>query len=429
MPGTTLVQGATGTQQRSWTANRKVDLGRQIVTHSFLVMPDCPYEGLLGRDLLQLLKASIKFDKGGFKFAFRPDRIPTILITVPLQEEGLLLGPDCPETDPLIAELKQEFPTVWAENHPFGGTAHRVPVVIELKAGACPIQLRQYPMNDRARRGITPHIERLLKEGILDPCHSPWNTPLLPVKKPNSNDYRPVQDLRAVNDRVADIHPAVPNPYTLLSLLLPQRKVYSVLDLKDAFFSIPLAPVSQPLFAFEWTNEKGQPTQLTWTRLPQGFKNSPTLFSTALRCDLQPFHNQLPEVTLLQYVDDLLIAGETFKKCLKGTKGLVKLLQELGYKISTRKAQICRNQVTYLGYILKDGQRWLGKSRTQAILALPEPKTRRELREFLGTAGYCHLWIPRFAELAKPLYEALKGTTIEIGQKSGPLPLGTSRRL
>ena len=30
------------------------------------------------------------------------------------------------------------------------------------------------------------------------------------------------------------------------------------------------------------------------------------------------------------------------------------------------------------------------------------------MRESLGPAGFCHLWIPGFAELAKPLYEATK---------------------
>ena len=71
---------------------------------------------------------------------------------------------------------------------------------------------------------------------ILKRCQSPWNTPLLLVKKPGSMDYRPVQDLREVNKRVSDIHPTVPNSYTLLSSLLPEYTWYTVLDLKDAFF-------------------------------------------------------------------------------------------------------------------------------------------------------------------------------------------------
>lgn len=60
-----------------------------------------------------------------------------------------------------------------------------------------------------------------------------------------------------------------------------------VLDLKDAFFCLRLHPNSQPVFAFEWHNpENGRTGQLTWTRLPQGFKNSPTLFDEALHRDL-----------------------------------------------------------------------------------------------------------------------------------------------
>ncbi|XP_076980872.1 uncharacterized protein LOC143653614 isoform X1 [Tamandua tetradactyla] len=69
---------------------------------------------------------------------------------------------------------------------------------------------------------------------------------------------------------------------------------------------------SQPLFAFEWVDpETGSSNQLTWTRLPQGFKNSPTIFDEALHKDLSSFRIQHPRVTLLQYVDDLLLAADT----------------------------------------------------------------------------------------------------------------------
>lgn len=78
------------------------------------------------------------------------------------------------------------------------------------------------PMSLEAKRGITPPICKLLNLGILRPCQSAWNTSLLP-EKPNSNDYRPVQDLREVSGRVMDIHHSVPNPYTLLSSLPPEE--------------------------------------------------------------------------------------------------------------------------------------------------------------------------------------------------------------
>ena len=48
---TSLVQGATGTKTYCWTTEQKVNLGTHQVSHSFLVIPECPAP-LLGWDLL-----------------------------------------------------------------------------------------------------------------------------------------------------------------------------------------------------------------------------------------------------------------------------------------------------------------------------------------------------------------------------------------
>lgn len=54
-------------------------------------------------------------------------------------------------------------------------------------------------------------------------------------------------------------------------------------DLKDALFSLCLAPKNQDLFAFEWHNLSfGIRGQLTWNNLSQGFKNLPAIFDEAL---------------------------------------------------------------------------------------------------------------------------------------------------
>ena len=140
---------------------------------------------------------------------------------------------------------------------------------------------------------------------------------MLPVKKPGTNEYRLVQDLRKVNKRVQDIHPTLPNPYNLLSSLHPDRQWYMVLDLKDTFFCLKLHPMSQVIFSFKWRDpDSGQALQLTWTHLPQGFKNSPTLFDEALHRDLAPFRSENSQISLFhQYVDvdvdDLLLAATT----------------------------------------------------------------------------------------------------------------------
>ena len=399
----TTIIGATGKGEAyPWTTARVSDLGEGTITHSFLVIPDCPYP-LLGRDLLQKLRATI---------TFQPEEEGMQLkVTVPLSEEYLLTTvQEGKEQQGVPEKLLSEIPGVWAETNPPGLAEHQPPVIVQLKSTASPVRVRQYPVPARARQGIAKHLQRLLKAGILRECQSAWNTPLLPVQKPGTQDYRPVQDLREVNVRVETIHPTVPNPYTLLSSLPPTHTYYSVLDLKDAFFSIPLAKKSQDIFAFEWNDpENGLVGQFTWTRLPQGFKNSPTIFNEALSKDLQAYRVSHPAVTLLQYVDDILVAARSLSECEQATTDLLKELETMGYRVSARKAQIASQTVSYLGYNLQEGQRTLSSQRIQAVLQIPEPTTKRQVREFLGAVGYCRLWILGFAEIARPLHELTRG--------------------
>ena len=103
----------------------------------------------------------------------------------------------------------------------------------------------------------------------------------------------------------------VPNPYTLLSEIPEQAKYFSVIDLKDAFYSVPLAEESQFLFVFEYPIQPA--SQLTWTVLPRAFCDSPHLFGQSLSLDLQNFNSS--EAVVLQYVDDILLCAETEEAC------------------------------------------------------------------------------------------------------------------
>ena len=75
----------------------------------------------------------------------------------------------------------------------------------------------------------------------------------------------------------------------------------------------------------------------------------------------------------MQYVDDLLILAETEEGCKEGTQNLLQALGNMGYRASAKKAQLCKTEVTSLGYILKEGQRWLSTARKETILSIPNP--------------------------------------------------------
>ncbi|XP_073648710.1 serine hydrolase RBBP9 isoform X3 [Tursiops truncatus] len=72
-------------------------------------------------------------------------------------------------------------------------------------------------------------------------------------------------------------------------------------------------------------------------------------------------------------------AAETAEACLQGTRNLLQTLGTLGYRASAKKAQICRPEVTYLGYLLKGGQRWLTDARKETVLRIPRPTTPRQI--------------------------------------------------
>ncbi|XP_068026767.1 uncharacterized protein [Melanerpes formicivorus] len=397
------VVGATGQPEKAYFLKPiKYKIGKQMGIHQFLYLPNSP-KPLLGRDLLENLGAIIKFNKDKLELQVNEKQLITALsLTISCVETK-------PENHNFERILNKTYPLVWATDIP-GKSKQAVPIVVELKVGAKPVIRKQYPLRMEDRKGIEPIIKRFLELGLLVECESDFNTPILPVKKPNGA-YRLVQDLRAVNEITKTLHPVAANPYTLLTRLKDNLAWFTVLDLKDAFFCLPLAPKSLKIFAFEWESvDRGRKTQLTWTVLPQGWCNSPTIFGNQLAKELEQWERPLGDGTLLQYVDDLLIATMTEEECIEWTISLLNFLGLSGYRVSQQKAQLVQKEVVYLGYEVSRGQRSLGAARKEAICQIPKPETVRDLRAFLGMTGWCRLWIYQYGILAKPLYDLLKET-------------------
>jgi hypothetical protein len=109
-------------------------------------------------------------------------------------------------------------------------------------------------------------------------------------------------------------------------------------------------------------------------------------------------------------VDNLHLASCNQEKCWEGTKELLAQLSESGYKVSWKMAQVCQKEVRHLRFIISEGQRALGLERKWVVCSIPQPKTKKEVWKFLAAAGFCHIWIPGYSSLAKPLYEATAGS-------------------
>lgn len=129
------------------------------------------------------------------------------------------------------------YPVVWDTSHQLIAI-HHTPIHISRKAlqNHCCFSISFKP---RRPQSLKPFIECLLRASILIPTHFLHNTLIFPVTKPNGF-YGLVQDLRCINATVLPIYPAVSDPYMLLSQIPYTTSFYSVLDIKNAFFTIPL---------------------------------------------------------------------------------------------------------------------------------------------------------------------------------------------
>ena len=360
------------------------EIGDQDITLQPWYAPQQQFH-ILGRDTLTKLRAIIEFTDDGIN----------LVIPGQTRQAAQVVG-TLPEA---LADIPE---ALWSKDPTDVGRLLVEPIQLQVKDNAILPNLRQYPISQEKLSGIRPLITRLLEKGVLVPTISPCNTPIFPIKKPNRDEYRMIHDLRAVNAIMKPLAACVANPITVLAPLKPQHQWYTVLDLSNAFFSVPVHPDSQHLFAFTYEGR-----QLTWTVLPQGFVHSPTLFSQILQRDLAEIRPHISSEVCV-YMDDVLVASETREQCERDSVLILKHLASKQHKVSLKKLQWCTQTVTYVGHTLSKGLRFVTPERQTTVAMFPEPTTPRQVRGFLGTVGYCRQWIADYSEKAAPLEELLK---------------------
>ncbi|KAJ1091214.1 hypothetical protein NDU88_004341 [Pleurodeles waltl] len=188
------------------------------------------------------------------------------------------------------------------------------PVKVEVKLNEVIPQVPQCHMAQDVCIQVAQIITDFVKQGVLkEVMSSPCNSPIVGLKKP-CGKVRIVQDLRKINEIVVKCCPIVPNPALIMFQVPCDAEWFTVVDLSQAFFSVPLHEDSQFLFSFKFLDKV-----YSWCRIPQGFSESPSIFNQILKKDLKslalPFSS-----TLVQYIDDLLVASKTKDDCRLSVK-------------------------------------------------------------------------------------------------------------
>ena len=92
-----------------------------------------------------------------------------------------------------------------------------------------------------------------------------------------------------------------------------------------------------------------------------------------------------------------------------------------------KKCVVGQREVRYLGYHLGGGQVWPQVQKTSAAAACPILKTKKEVRRFLGLAGYYRRFILNFSDLTRPLTDMTRQGALDLVQWTEPRQLAFER--
>ena len=245
-----------------------------------------------------------------------------------------------------------------------------------------------YAWNDE----INKQIQQMLENDIIRPSSSPWNAPVILVKK-KDNTMRFVCDFRGLNDVTKkDTYP-LPHISDVIDKM-QGAKYWTTLDAASAYWSMPLAEADKEKTAFSVQRGKFE-----FNVTPYGLCNAGASYQRMIDINLAG----LPSDRILAYMDDIVIFSKTFSEHLTSLEHVFQRLILSGVSLKLSKCVFASRTVDFLGFELSHSGIKPQSRLTDAVLNFGRPKTRKELKGFLGLAGFYRAFVPKFAQLSQPL--------------------------
>jgi transposase InsO family protein len=270
------------------------------------------------------------------------------------------------------------------------GVDHKIELLKEHAEALAPAPL--YQMSLDQLKAMKKYLTENLEKGFVVPTNSPYAAPVLMAKKPGGGwrfcvDYR---RLNAITKKDRYPLPLIDETLTRLS----RAKVYTKLDIRQAFHRIRMHPDSADLTAF-----RTRYGSYKYKVLPFGLCNGPGTFQRYINNAL---HDILDEYCTA-YIDDILIYSEDPLQHEIHVKEVLERLRKAGLQADIKKSEFHVTTTKFLGYIVStDGIR-PDPEKVTAVIDWKTPSTVKGVQSFLGFCNYYRRFVRNFGRIARPL--------------------------
>ena len=197
-------------------------------------------------------------------------------------------------------------------------------------------------------------------------------------------------------------------PLTIIDELLDElagSKRFSKLDLHAGYHQIRLRPKDE-----EKTTFKTHHGHLQFWVLPYGVTAGPATFQGGMNTILGP----LLRHGVLCFMDDILVHTATFFAHIQLLRQVLLLLRSNDLRAKLSKCTFAQNTISYLvHHISGEGVSTL-PDKVQDVSTWPQPASVKELRGFLGLAGYYCKFVRNFGVISRPLTDLLHKNSLFV---------------
>ena len=332
--------------------------------------------------------------------ALIPQKIDMVLDTKDKEIEWSLVAQEC-------EKLLGDFPQLVTPGNYLEPPKHDLVLDVEpidKKQSVSKFRAYKKPLNGLERKLVREKLMDMEKRGIIRRTAAlAYSSPITLTTKKNG-DIRICVNYRCFNALTKQLHYPLPNPNSIAEELRAEHVIFSNIDLRDAYFSLPLSKRTSDLCGI-MVDGIGAFVPL---RTMFGMKQAPAVFQQLAEQVIAGM-----ESFIFCYLDDFLIFSSSVQEHLQHLRMLFQRLDKYGLKVNRDKCRLGVPELQFLGYNISSKGISPLQDAAKALEQREPPNDIRGLRSFLGSISYYRRFLPNLAEIVEPLNKKLQGKNVK----------------